>query len=379
VVFENGDKVSFWQGRDGRWYYDGPAEKLDAAQKQAAAMGKDLKSPECIMHGRKFSIKPHGNDVTITLESVESAKGSAKSKVGKEIGRIELKDVLNRKISDAELKKAIFQKIHNKFPELSRKEINEIVDEIAQRKKNGGLVKEVMCTTGQVALQALASGVIAGSIDAVLQLLLTRGCNARRVMVTAVGSATGTATGAFVSVVCVRSNTGIKTVRILMKISRIRSASMIRISLSGGVTSLVTSAVIAYGNAWLNGGDWNSAHKEFASGAVGVAGGTAAAYTTTALIIKFGCASTGTAISDLSGAALTNAVLYKLGFGSVATGQFVLGAIIIASTVAVGFVSHFTIDKIDEAKEIAAFKYKVARMRELDVWNVISNRIPAIA
>lgn len=54
--------------------------------------------------------------------------------------------------------------------------------------------------------------------------------------------------------------------------------------------------------------------------AAGTAGGFAAAGATTAAITAIGTASTGTAISTLSGAAATNAVLAALGGGSIAAG-----------------------------------------------------------
>lgn len=56
------------------------------------------------------------------------------------------------------------------------------------------------------------------------------------------------------------------------------------------------------------------------SAALGTAGGFAAAGATTAAVMAFGAASTGTAISSLSGVALTNATLAALGGGAIAAG-----------------------------------------------------------
>ena len=53
---------------------------------------------------------------------------------------------------------------------------------------------------------------------------------------------------------------------------------------------------------------------------LGTAGGFAAASVTTAAVMSFGTASTGTAIASLSGAAATNATLAALGGGAVAAG-----------------------------------------------------------
>lgn len=75
------------------------------------------------------------------------------------------------------------------------------------------------------------------------------------------------------------------------------------------------------------------------SAAVGTAGGFAAAGATTAAVMAFGTASTGTAIASLTGVAATNATLAALGGGALAAGGggMALGtAVLGASTVGVG-------------------------------------------
>lgn len=64
--------------------------------------------------------------------------------------------------------------------------------------------------------------------------------------------------------------------------------------------------------------------------ALGTAGGFAAAGATTAAVMAFGTASTGTAISTLSGVAATKATLAALGGGSLATGG---GGVALGSTI----------------------------------------------
>lgn len=73
--------------------------------------------------------------------------------------------------------------------------------------------------------------------------------------------------------------------------------------------------------------------------AAGTAGGFAAAGATTAAVMAFGTASTGTAIASLSGAALTNATLAAIGGGAVAAGGGGIAAgtaILGAATLGVG-------------------------------------------
>lgn len=69
------------------------------------------------------------------------------------------------------------------------------------------------------------------------------------------------------------------------------------------------------------------------SAAAGVAGGVAASGATTAIVAAVGTASTGTAISTLSGAAATNAILAALGGGSLAAGGggMALGTVVLGT------------------------------------------------
>lgn len=94
---------------------------------------------------------------------------------------------------------------------------------------------------------------------------------------------------------------------------------------------------------------------------LGTAGGFAASGLTTAAVMAFGSASTGTAISTLSGAAATNATLAALGGGSLAAGGggMALGSLILGgATLGVGLLVGGIIfnitgsslsDKADEA------------------------------
>lgn len=87
--------------------------------------------------------------------------------------------------------------------------------------------------------------------------------------------------------------------------------------------------------------------------AAGTAGGFAAAGATTSAVIALGTASTGTAISTLSGAAATNAVLATLGGGTLASGGggMALGATILGgATLGVGLLVGGVIFSITGSK-----------------------------
>lgn len=117
--------------------------------------------------------------------------------------------------------------------------------------------------------------------------------------------------------------------------------------------------------------------------AVSTAGGFAAAGATTAAVMAFGTASTGTAIASLSGAAATNATLAALGGGAIAAGGggMALGSVVLSSTtvgiglLVGGIIFSFTgfrlSEKADEAysqaKKTADSSEKIcAFLKELD-------------
>lgn len=110
--------------------------------------------------------------------------------------------------------------------------------------------------------------------------------------------------------------------------------------------------------------------------AVGTAGGFAAAGVTTSAVMALGTASTGTAISTLSGVAATNATLAALGGGSLAAGGggMALGSMVLGgATLGIGLLVGGVIfnatgsklsDKADEA-------YSQARRTEKEVKKIV--------
>ena len=112
---------------------------------------------------------------------------------------------------------------------------------------------------------------------------------------------------------------------------------------------------------------------------VGVAGGIASSGATTAAVMALGTASTGTAISTLSGAAATNATLAALGGGAIgsttAAGGMALGTTVLgASTLGVGLliggvVFNFTGKKMANKADEA---YRQAKKSEKEAEEICS-------
>ena len=111
--------------------------------------------------------------------------------------------------------------------------------------------------------------------------------------------------------------------------------------------------------------------------AVGTAGGFAAAVATTSAVMALGTASTGTAISTLSGAAATNATLAALGGGAIsaggggmALGTAVLGgATLGVGLLVVGIIFNFTGNKMSDKADDA---YRQAKKAQEDAERIIN-------
>lgn len=135
-----------------------------------------------------------------------------------------------------------------------------------------------------------------------------------------VGSAVGHVVGVQVTAFFVVTEVGRNIARTLP----VRASAQVIGGTAGG---LVAAAVVAYGAALLGKTDWRTAHVQMVGAAAGTAAGMAVTSTASALVAAYGTAGTGTAISSLSGAAATNAMVAWFGFGG---GMVVGGAVLTA-------------------------------------------------
>ena len=107
-------------------------------------------------------------------------------------------------------------------------------------------------------------------------------------------------------------------------------------SLGGVAGGIFTSALISYGLWLLDLCDLRTAHRSMVAGAVGTMGGVAVWFGSQAAVVAFCSASTGTAISSLSGAAAANATMAWFAGGAMGTGGgMAMGATILTGGVAI--------------------------------------------
>jgi hypothetical protein len=128
--------------------------------------------------------------------------------------------------------------------------------------------------------------------------------------------------------------------------------------LGGVVGGTATQAVFLYGLYFLGYSDLRSANRAMIAGGLGTIGGTGASAATMALVVKFGSAGTGIAISELAGVTQTNAAMAVLGGGTIANcgggmaiGALVSGGIVLASFAVVWAGTMVVFKKRDEKEQ----------------------------
>lgn len=371
VPLANGGKATFWKDKAG-WHYDGPIDQLKQAQETARKMGADLQSAGCNIRGRRFHIEAQGNDIKITLDDLKSVGESPSIGGIQHKAEIVLKDVLDKKISNEDLKKAIAEELKKRF-KLTDSEAQELAADIAERKTNGSLLREAMSTVGHVAVASAAAGVISGVVDVGVQYALTRKVDFRRTIFVSMGAGTGTAVGQSVSVVLIRTNAGRSMVRMISRSFRLRGGVVVRNSIAGGVGAVTTSIVTSYAGVLWGGKPLEDANRECLSGIGGTAGGTVGTFGVTSVVTLFGHAGTGTALSSLSGAAYNNALLAWFGMGG---GKVVGGAVLGVVGVVIGCATSAAItygfEKLDEVRRIEYFKLKTKVFANGHAWDDIA-------
>lgn len=169
-----------------------------------------------------------------------------------------------------------------------------------------------------------AGGAIAGGIDVFVQWQESGEIDLVR---------TGTVTGLGLGAGFAGHYTGVQTATLLGNTTigrNILAATSISPGAYGGMTAafgsfaggVAASAVFSYGMYFAGYTDLRTANRSMIASAAGTAAGAGFTYGTLTLVSTYGVASTGTAISTLSGAAAANATWAYLGGGSLAAGGF---------------------------------------------------------
>ncbi|MBE6415434.1 MAG: hypothetical protein E7032_02750 [Akkermansiaceae bacterium] len=336
VTLKSGKDVHFWR-KDAKspWKFDGDISDLAEAQRLAEHYGKFLQAAgngTVSYRSRIFHLNPVEQDMRITIYDADNISHHTTLKQLPVTGEVVLPGALDKKglISD-DVRNLIAQKIMTTCDLPEGKAM-----QIAKDCQKNMTLRQGITPNSQVKAITLSSGLMgAGSVglDAGIQLLVNQKVSGFQL---AYSGAVATVGGALVQ--------GVEQYAIGKGLSMTRygrsaaTLMMPRAFIRGSGIFAAVDALAGYGLAMSGKASWNEAHQ----GAVVSAGATVASIGAYSAMMAAPAAlsmaaSTGTAISSLSGAAASNATLAIYGGGTLAAGGggAAMGALVVGGGVAI--------------------------------------------
>lgn len=371
IKLKNGEVGVFWRrNTSDEWHYDGPNGSIEEAKLKAADTGDYLEAAgngKISYRKRIFRIKINENKISITI--TDPNNGGKTRRI-----TIEATEEIISKYG-IKYKKELMRQIKNKFPNMTDEEIKEYVKQItAKMKKLGDYFNiqkvDINKYIRNNSLKAgIAGAVFGGLLQATSELIETGKINISEVAFKASMAGVSLGAGQFVGQSAIthinRSQTlSSAALKISKKIGLGSSQSYIKI-IGGTVGGLTTSALLAVGDVCRGNSSLEDAAKILgvdALASIGAAGATSGAMS---IVSTFGVASTGTAISTLSGAAATKATLAWIGnmlggYGAIG-GSIFLGvgsvAILFSVPVAVHYISVLCDERCVYERDLLIAKY----------------------
>lgn len=323
VSLKNGKEVYFWKNSSkDSWKFGGTPSELAEASKQAVNYGNYLIKAgkgEAKYRPRLYEIKPKGNDVKLTIRdasNIDEVKKQSKLKI---IHEETFKNILDKKISP-DLKGEIYKQLKSKLKGYNATELEGLTDSVVKNLTP----KKLLSNYGAVQIakrymsRAALGGLVFVPVDMAMQLSNGR-LDLKMSLLSGAGNMGGVVYAQSTQAVLMKSQWIQKIAPKLVKTLGVSSTKLMTgSSLLNGC--IMTTAILCYGQYALGYSDLETANKDMLATSVGVATATVAGWGAMATISAFASASTGTAISTLSGAAATNACLAWIGGGSVAAG-----------------------------------------------------------
>jgi hypothetical protein len=343
VRLSGGSEGAFWRSGPGAvWQYDGPVGTLADAQVAAGRDGKylhDAAQGKVAYRSRLYGVQVKGNEVSI---QTRDAVPNGDTKVSLSRPRtVALTQAEFRGIA-GDQQKEIIRQLSRKLPHMSEVELREISASVASPRNMEELAKQTKqsmfrTVSRDIAIAAAAGGIVGAIMDTGIQLYRNEAIHAdsvaSSVLVGAVAGATGAAAEHIVVQAAIRNDLVYQCFQ--------RTATSIGLSngtaaarLMGRVVGGGVASAVVVGGLYAAGAiKADEAMGLMAVSGVSVASAIAAESAIMSVVAGVGTASTGTAISTLSGAAATNASLAWLGGGAVSVGG---GGVAVGSVVLTG-------------------------------------------
>lgn len=377
VFLKNGKEVCFWrENANSAWKFDGDIIHLPEALKQAENYGVFLRAAgngTISYRSRIFHINPEGNDVRVTIHNADNIPphtGLSKLPV---TGEFRITGALDKKglISDDAC-----QLLARKMVTACDLPEQEAM-QIAKNCQKNMTMRQAITPYSQPKAITMNSGLMgAGAItlDAIIQLALTQDISYKQLAYSGSVAAIGGVLVQGIEQFAIRKGVSISPFGSTAT-TRVMPKNFMRGTAIFAAIDLLTNYGLAIGGVI----SWNEAHQSAMASAITF---TASGLTYGAFMAApaaFGAvASTGTAISSLSGAAAVNATLAFYGGGSIAAGGggAFIGSIVVGGGVALvaigcGYIIYECIQLYDESQEkkkiliLADFYSKTENWKEI--------------
>lgn len=335
VPLADGKAAVFWRNSESDpWKFAGPRKLLDAAGKQTSRVSSyfDASSRGVVSYRRYLyhtKVTSTGLEVSVRdaklLDQLHDARrlpvvrrlliplDGAEQRAIQRMTRNELKSL-----------------IRARFPSLPSRDVQQYAEDISrsQDRMQSLFAGQQPSALQTVAVNSLSAGALSGGLASSLHLmhdlvtdteidLAKLGTTAG---IAAVSGTVGSAVGQGTMIAFVNSPTLQRFATQASQSLRVPSATMFARGVSSLAGGGAATLVAAYGGYAMGQYDLETANRAAAAGLAGVGAGAAFSTGALSLAMIYGTASTGTAISTLSGAAANSAAMAWLGGGSVAAG-----------------------------------------------------------
>jgi hypothetical protein len=383
VQLPDGKAAVFWKNAsEADWKFAGKQELLGEAKSQfrkMASLFDKAARGEVAYQRYLYQVKVQGNIFSAVVKNADLMDAVGSEASLKTITKISMplfdsNLVKIRSIVESE----VASQLQNKLPSMPLKDIEVSSKEFVRQAKS---IQEFMSTERQSFFaQSIRGGMMIGLVHAFLDVGINGGLNyyfnqkidsekiAKKAALVFLAGESGYIAGQYAAKSMIQSRIIGQFIApgssLIGTSARALAANSAASALGGGVAV----AVLSYGQFLLGYSDIGAAHRSAAIGMAGIGVGVLGACGVMNAAIFFGTASTGTAVSTLSGAAATNAALAWLGGGTLAAGGggMAMGSIVVtgggaAIGIAVTAIFHYTIkyfdDKYEKSKTIVTLAH----------------------
>lgn len=318
VFMPDGSKRFFWRKNSQEpWMFSGEPKELSVAQNRAEVFSRYFTAAgkgSISYRSRIFHIEPKGEDMTITILNADAMRGTDLKLLPKE-KLITITGGMDKKLTPAAVE-GLASELAKKM-NMPSSEALQCAKEISRKTNTYAMLYRKSCYFHHSMRTAIKGSLIAGIIDMGVQLATGDDVSVKQVAVSMGVSGVTVATASGIQYWMMKGQG--RNVRLLTKALKCSPPKLAQ----GAASALGIAGGIVYDVAMYLIDDNQTVEDLGQNVAITIASGTAAAATSTGLMAiatTWGTASTGTAISGLSGAAANSAALAWLGGGATATG-----------------------------------------------------------